>query len=223
MGDLPHLTRNATPASKPAQPVRRTLAMDPGSGPAHCRDTRQHGKAATRRQPGQGQRTPGAAGGSLPTLQRGGTLRGRPTAFRPGAGACPPRRRPPAKQPPAADRARPAHRHQPGTADNGATLLRAVSSAAEAELIYNKADHQVTIYATITPSTSAALADIIATSEPPASPDGLARSPQHPRMWSSCQQPQTPPNGTGRRNGPGQGPGQRPDHGGGSGGTVVVP
>ncbi len=49
------------------------------------------------------------------------------------------------------------------------------------ELIYNKQDHQVTIHATITPSTPAALAEIIATSEPPATPHGLALSPQHPR------------------------------------------
>src|SRR5215831_10019854 len=50
------------------------------------------------------------------------------------------------------------------------------------ELIYNKQDHQVTIYATITPSTPQALAEIIATSEPPAAPAVLAHSPQHPRM-----------------------------------------
>jgi site-specific DNA recombinase len=50
------------------------------------------------------------------------------------------------------------------------------------ELIYNKQDHQVTIYATITPSTPAALAGIIAISEPPTTPAGLAHSPQHPRM-----------------------------------------
>jgi hypothetical protein len=52
------------------------------------------------------------------------------------------------------------------------------------ELIYNKQMHQVTIYATITPSTPAALADIIATSEPPTTTPttaGLALSPQHPR------------------------------------------
>jgi hypothetical protein len=49
------------------------------------------------------------------------------------------------------------------------------------EVIYNKQDHQVTIYATITPSTPAALADIIAISEPPTAPAGLAHSPQHPR------------------------------------------
>ena len=49
------------------------------------------------------------------------------------------------------------------------------------ELIYNKEDHQVTIYATITPSTPATLAGIIAISEPPAAPAGLAHSPQHPR------------------------------------------
>jgi len=50
------------------------------------------------------------------------------------------------------------------------------------ELIYNKQDHQVTIYATITPATPDTLADIIANSEPAAAPDGLAHSPQHPRM-----------------------------------------
>jgi site-specific DNA recombinase len=50
------------------------------------------------------------------------------------------------------------------------------------ELIYNKPDHQVTIYATITPSTPYALAGIIARSEPPAAPAGLAHSPQHPRV-----------------------------------------
>ena len=53
------------------------------------------------------------------------------------------------------------------------------------ELIYNKEDHQVTIYATITPSTPDALAHIIATSEPPAaasaSPAGLGHSSRQPR------------------------------------------
>jgi len=49
-------------------------------------------------------------------------------------------------------------------------------------MIYNKDDHQVSIYATITPSTPAALAEIIATSEPPATPAGLGHSPQHTRM-----------------------------------------
>jgi hypothetical protein len=49
------------------------------------------------------------------------------------------------------------------------------------ELIYNKHDHQVTIYATITPSTPQALAGIIADSEPPTAPAELAHSPQHPR------------------------------------------
>jgi site-specific DNA recombinase len=52
------------------------------------------------------------------------------------------------------------------------------------ELIYNKQDHQVTIYATITPSTPQALAEIIASSEPPtapAVPDGVSLSLQHPR------------------------------------------
>jgi len=36
-------------------------------------------------------------------------------------------------------------------------------------MIYNKQDHQVTIYATITPATPDTLAAIIATSEPPRS------------------------------------------------------
>ena len=50
------------------------------------------------------------------------------------------------------------------------------------ELIYNRPAHQVTIYATITPSTPATLAAIIAISEPPIIPTavGLALSPQHP-------------------------------------------
>jgi hypothetical protein len=51
------------------------------------------------------------------------------------------------------------------------------------ELIYNKQDHQVTIYATITPATPDTLANIIAISEPPTAPAGLAHSPQHPRMY----------------------------------------
>jgi hypothetical protein len=59
------------------------------------------------------------------------------------------------------------------------------------ELIYNKHDHQVTIYATITPATPATLADIIAISEPPATPDGLAHSPQHRRLWVECPPPHT--------------------------------
>ena len=48
------------------------------------------------------------------------------------------------------------------------------------EMIYNKQDHQVTIYATITPSTPKALADIIAGSEPSAEPAGLAHSRNTP-------------------------------------------
>ncbi len=63
------------------------------------------------------------------------------------------------------------------------------------ELIYNKQDHQVTIYATITPSTPQALAAIIAGSEPPkapAEPAGLAHSLQHPRVWSVRHRPQSP-------------------------------
>ena len=52
------------------------------------------------------------------------------------------------------------------------------------ELVYNKPAHQVTIYATITPSTPQALAAVIADSEPPTiptTPAGLGHSPQHPR------------------------------------------
>ena len=52
------------------------------------------------------------------------------------------------------------------------------------EMIYSKQDHQVTIYATITPSTPAALAEIIASSEPPttpAEPTGVGHSLKHPR------------------------------------------
>ncbi len=52
------------------------------------------------------------------------------------------------------------------------------------ELIYNKQDHQVSIYATITPSTPHTLAAIIAMSEPPTTPatsERLALSSQHPR------------------------------------------
>jgi hypothetical protein len=62
------------------------------------------------------------------------------------------------------------------------------------ELIYNKEDHQVTIYATVTPSTPGALAEIIARSEPPtvpADPAGSAHSPQHTRMSSLAQPRQT--------------------------------
>jgi hypothetical protein len=67
------------------------------------------------------------------------------------------------------------------------------------EPIYNKQDHQVTIFATITPSTPRALAEIIARSEPPAAPAGvagLAHSPQHPRVWVERQRPQTPAAGS---------------------------
>src|SRR5439155_370103 len=51
-----------------------------------------------------------------------------------------------------------------------ASLQARLFAAFGLELIYNKEDHQVSIYATITPSTPAALADIIAASEPPATP-----------------------------------------------------
>jgi hypothetical protein len=53
------------------------------------------------------------------------------------------------------------------------------------ELIYNKEDHQVSIYATITPSTPAALAAIIAGSEPPAARAALAGL-AHPHNTPEC-------------------------------------
>ena len=66
--------------------------------------------------------------------------------------------------------------------DAPASLQAQLFAAFGLELIYNKQDHQVSIYATITPSTPQALAGIIATSEPPAVPGGrFALSPQHPR------------------------------------------
>ena len=54
--------------------------------------------------------------------------------------------------------------------DLPASLQARLFAAFCLELIYNKEDHQVSIYATITPSTPAALAGIIAASEPPAAP-----------------------------------------------------
>jgi len=80
-----------------------------------------------------------------------------------------------------------------------ASLQARLFAAFGLELIYNKQDHQVSIYATVTPSTPAPqhpstpapLAAIIAGSEPLTGPAGLARSSQHPRMWGECQQPQT--------------------------------
>jgi hypothetical protein len=65
-----------------------------------------------------------------------------------------------------------------------ASIQARLFAAFDLEMIYNQEDHQVTIYATITPSTPAALAEIIARSEPPtvpADPAGLAHSPQHTR------------------------------------------
>jgi site-specific DNA recombinase len=63
-----------------------------------------------------------------------------------------------------------------------ASLQARLFAAFGLELIYNKQDHQVSIHATITPSTPHALAGIIATSEPPTTPGGpFALSPQHPR------------------------------------------
>jgi len=72
------------------------------------------------------------------------------------------------------------------------------------ELIYNKDDHQVTIYATITPATPAALAAIITTSEPPAAPAtpgpaGLGHSLQHTRVSWLPQRRQTQAVGAARR------------------------
>ena len=63
-----------------------------------------------------------------------------------------------------------------------ASLQAHLFAAFGLELIYNKEDHQVSIYATITPSTPSALAEIIAGSEPPAAPAGVALTSQHPRM-----------------------------------------
>jgi hypothetical protein len=74
-------------------------------------------------------------------------------------------------------------------ADLPASIQARLFAAFGLELIYNKQDHQVTIYATITPTTPQALADIIATSEPPA---GLALSPQHIRTSSLSRRRQTP-------------------------------
>ena len=64
------------------------------------------------------------------------------------------------------------------------SLQARLFAAVGLEMIYNKEDHQVSIYATITPSTPTTLAAIIAGSEPPTTPapDGLALSSQHPRM-----------------------------------------
>lgn len=62
-----------------------------------------------------------------------------------------------------------------------AALQARLFAAVGLELIYNKEDHQVSIYATITPATPTALAAVIAGSEPPATPAGLAHSPQHHR------------------------------------------
>jgi hypothetical protein len=60
------------------------------------------------------------------------------------------------------------------------------------ELIYNKEDHQVSIYAAIPPSTPHTLAAIIAASEPPTSPAqraALSHSPHHHRMWAKASLP----------------------------------
>ena len=67
--------------------------------------------------------------------------------------------------------------------DAPASLQAPLFAAFGLELIYNKEDHQVSIYATSTPSTPQALADIIAASEPPTVPGGrFALSPQHPEQ-----------------------------------------
>jgi hypothetical protein len=74
--------------------------------------------------------------------------------------------------------------------DLPASIQARLFAAFGLELIYNKEDHQVSIYATITPATPDTLAAIIATSEPPtapaitAGPAGLDHSLQHPRrLW----------------------------------------
>jgi hypothetical protein len=71
--------------------------------------------------------------------------------------------------------------------DLPATIQAHLFAAFGLELIYNKDNHQVSIYATITPSTPHTLAGIIVSSEPPAAPAsaGLDFSPQHPRGASS--------------------------------------
>jgi len=67
-------------------------------------------------------------------------------------------------------------------AEMPASIQARLFAAFGLELIYNKHDHQVTIYATITPSTPATLAEIIAGSEPPAEPVAVGHPSQHPRM-----------------------------------------
>ena len=79
-------------------------------------------------------------------------------------------------------------------AEMPASIQARLFAAFGLELIYNKQDHQVSIYATITPATPRALAAIIAGSEPPATPAepaGLGHSPQHPRTSSLRQRRQT--------------------------------
>ena len=66
--------------------------------------------------------------------------------------------------------------------DAPASLQARLFAAFGLELIYNKHDYQVSIYATITPSTPATLAEIIAGSEPPAEPVAVGHPSQHPRM-----------------------------------------
>lgn len=84
-----------------------------------------------------------------------------------------------------AARQRPAHQDAAGGSLPTSGAAGPCGGAFGLELIYNKHDHQVTIYATIAPSTPATLDDVIARSEPPtvpADPAGLAHSPQHTRM-----------------------------------------
>ena len=67
----------------------------------------------------------------------------------------------------------------PASSPTHPTLQAQLFAALDLQLIYKKDTHQVTIRATITPSTPATLAAIIALSEPPTTPTaatGLAHS-----------------------------------------------
>jgi hypothetical protein len=104
-------------------------------------------------------------------------------------------------------------------ADAPPSLQARLFAAFGLELIYNKEDHQVSIYATITPSTPATLAEIIAGSEPPRTPaapanwpfphstpecDGCANHDNHPAPRHG--QPVTPVAGSTAGTGPGRSP-----------------
>jgi hypothetical protein len=71
--------------------------------------------------------------------------------------------------------------------DAPASLQARLFAAFGLELIYNKEDHQVSIYATSTPSTPAALAGIIASSEPPPPPADDLPFPHNTPEGPRCQ------------------------------------